>query len=60
MVNICHDLGVKTIAEYISDESIMEVAKSIGVDYLQGYHLHRPSPWDSAKETFGFKGDENA
>jgi len=53
MVNICHDLGIKTIAEYISDESIMEEAKSIGVDYLQGYHLHQPSHWNSVIETFG-------
>ena len=31
-----------------------------GVDYLQGYHLHQPSQWDSVRETFGFKGVENA
>ena len=60
MVNICHDLGIKTIAEYISDESIMNAAKSIGVDYLQGFHLHKPSPWDSVSETFSLKGDTNA
>lgn len=60
MVKICHDLGIKTIAEYICDESIMEAATSIGVDYLQGYHLHQPSQWDSVKETFGFTGTENA
>ncbi len=60
MVNICHDLGIKTIAEYISDKSIMEEAKSIGVDYLQGYHLHQPSQWDSVRETFGLQGSEDA
>ncbi|PHS40663.1 MAG: hypothetical protein COB07_03920 [Sulfurovum sp.] len=60
MVKICHDLGIKTIAEYICDESIMEAARSIGVDYLQGYHLHKPSKWDSVKETFGFNGAQNA
>lgn len=60
MVNICHDLGIKTIAEYISDESIMELAKSIGVDYLQGHHLHKPEHWNSVKETFGFEGDKSA
>jgi EAL domain-containing protein (putative c-di-GMP-specific phosphodiesterase class I) len=38
----------------------MEVARSIGVDYLQGYHLHQPSQWDAVKETFGLKGAENA
>lgn len=60
MVNICHDLGIKTIAEYISDEGIMELAKSIGVDYLQGYHLHKPAHWNSVAETFDFKGGKNA
>ena len=60
MVKICHDLGIKTIAEYISDESIMEAATSIGVDYLQGYHLHQPAQWESVRETFALKGDENA
>lgn len=60
MVNICRDLGIKTIAEYISDESIMILAKSIGVDYLQGYHLHKPAHWDSVKKTFSLKGDSHA
>ena len=60
MVKICHDLGIKTIAEYISNESIMDLAKSIGVDYLQGFHLHKPARWDRVSETFGLKGDKNA
>ncbi len=60
MVNICHDLGIKTIAEYISDESIMGLAKSIGVDYLQGYHLHKPEHWDSVAATFCSEGDKSA
>ena len=60
MVKICQDLDIKTIAEYISDESIMAVAQSIGVDYLQGYHLHQPQDWNSVRQTFDMKGDENA
>jgi len=56
MVNICHDLGIGTIAEYISDESIMELATSVGVDYLQGFHLHKPQEWDSVRETYSLKG----
>lgn len=52
MVNICRGLGIKTIAEYISDESILKLAKSIGVDYLQGYHLHKPEDWNSVKKSF--------
>ena len=60
MVKICHDLGIKTIAEYISDESIMEQAKSIGVDYLQGFHLHKPEPWSMVCDTLELKGASNA
>ncbi len=60
MVKICQDLDIKTIAEYISDESIMAVAQSIGVDYLQGYHLHQPQDWNNVRQTFDMKGDENA
>ena len=55
MVKICRDLGIKTIAEYISDESILSLAKGIGVDYLQGYHLHKPEKWENVTEKFGFK-----
>jgi EAL domain-containing protein (putative c-di-GMP-specific phosphodiesterase class I)/GGDEF domain-containing protein len=55
MVKICQDLKIKTIAEYISDESVLKLAKSIGVDYLQGHHLHKPAHWDSVAETFGYK-----
>jgi EAL domain-containing protein (putative c-di-GMP-specific phosphodiesterase class I)/GGDEF domain-containing protein len=54
MVKICRDLGIKTIAEYISDDSISRLAKSIGVDYLQGYHLHKPEKWECVAETFGY------
>lgn len=60
MVKICRDLGIKTIAEYISDESIMEVAKEIGMDYLQGYHLHQPQAWENVRETFNIKGGPDA
>ncbi len=59
IVKICNDLEIKTIAEYISDESIMELAKSIGVDYLQGYHLHKPESWEKVSETYNMKGGKD-
>lgn len=59
IVNICHDLGIKTIAEYISNDSIMQLAKSVGVDYLQGFHLHKPEHWNGVMERFALKGDES-
>jgi EAL domain-containing protein (putative c-di-GMP-specific phosphodiesterase class I) len=56
MVKICRDLGIKTIAEYISDASILRLAKGIGVDYLQGFHLHKPEHLNNITDSFDFNG----
>ncbi|WP_345971266.1 EAL domain-containing protein [Sulfurimonas sp. HSL1-6] len=55
MVNICHELGIETVAEYISDIGVLRMAQSIGVDYFQGYHLHKPQQWDEALQSFGYR-----
>ena len=54
MVNICHELGIATVAEYISDPGILRMAQSIGVDYFQGHHLHKPQQWEYVLQTFGY------
>ena len=41
---IARVLGMKTIAEGIEDESTLEILREIGVDYGQGFVLHRPAP----------------
>ncbi len=37
-------LGMKTIAEGIEDEETLRVVRDLGVDYGQGFALHRPGP----------------
>lgn len=37
-------LGMKTVAEFVENEDILEILKEIGVDYAQGYALHKPMP----------------
>jgi EAL domain-containing protein (putative c-di-GMP-specific phosphodiesterase class I) len=37
-------LGKQTIAEYVENEAILEQLRELGVDYAQGYHIHRPQP----------------
>ena len=37
--SMAHLLGIRTIAESVDDEAIIEQLKSIGVDYAQGYYL---------------------
>ena len=39
-----HLLGVRTVAEYAENDLIIEQLRRMGVDYAQGYGVHRPSP----------------
>ncbi|MBX6395717.1 MAG: EAL domain-containing protein [Alicyclobacillaceae bacterium] len=38
------ELGIQTIAEFVEDEETMNVLRSYGVDYAQGFHVGRPRP----------------
>jgi diguanylate cyclase (GGDEF)-like protein len=40
--NIGHVAGLKTIAEFVESEAIRARLIEIGVDYAQGYAIHRP------------------
>lgn len=41
---IGHQMGLKTIAEFVESQEILEVLKGMGIDYVQGYHIDRPRP----------------
>lgn len=36
--------GIKTVAEFVSNENILEIIKEIGVGYSQGFLLGKPEP----------------
>jgi len=44
MIKLARTLNFKVIAEQVEDESSVEAARAIGVDFLQGYALGRPAP----------------
>jgi diguanylate cyclase (GGDEF)-like protein/PAS domain S-box-containing protein len=37
-------MGIRTIAEYVENEAILEKLREIGVDYAQGFAIARPRP----------------
>lgn len=43
-VDIARGLGKKTIAEYVGDDETVELLRSLGVDYGQGFHIGLPAP----------------
>jgi diguanylate cyclase (GGDEF)-like protein len=41
---IGHAMGIKTIAEFVENQDILDALRKIGVDYAQGYGIARPCP----------------
>ena len=43
MISLARELNVKTVAEFVEDEKILQTLKEIDMDYAQGFHISRPS-----------------
>lgn len=41
---IGHLMGIQTVAEFVENDAILQKLKELGVDYAQGYGIHRPEP----------------
>lgn len=39
-----HDLGLRTIAEFVETPSILAAVRDLGLDYAQGFEIASPSP----------------
>ncbi len=44
IVDYAQKKNIKTIAEFVTDKKIFEIVKDIGVDFVQGYYIGKPSP----------------
>lgn len=44
VVHIAHDLNMQCIAEFVEDEETIAILKDCGVDYVQGFGIHKPEP----------------
>lgn len=43
IIEIARTMGIQTVAEFVEDEHVLAVLRSLGVDYGQGYGLGYPS-----------------
>ena len=43
---IGHVMGMKTIAEFVENDEIKGMLREIGVNYAQGYGIHKPQPFE--------------
>ena len=46
--NIAHRMGLRTVAEFVQNDTTIEMLRSLGVDYVQGYGVEKPRPLDDA------------
>lgn len=44
ILTVAKELNMKVVAEYVSTEAILNIVKSIDVDYSQGFYLGEPLP----------------
>lgn len=42
-------MGKRTVAEFVENEQIVEKLKGLGVNFAQGYGVHRPEPFEIFK-----------
>ncbi|MBW3698549.1 EAL domain-containing protein [Vibrio sp. T187] len=43
LVQLCQVFNAKTIAEFVHNQEVCSIVEQMGVDYLQGYHLGKPT-----------------
>ncbi|WP_333784732.1 EAL domain-containing protein [Thermocrinis sp.] len=55
IVNVAKEMGIKTIAEFVEDDRILEVVKELGIDYAQGYYFGKPEPLEEKLKKFSSK-----
>jgi diguanylate cyclase (GGDEF)-like protein/PAS domain S-box-containing protein len=44
ITEIGHQRGLDVVAEWVASDGIVEILRKLGVDYGQGFALHRPEP----------------
>lgn len=44
MVQVGHAMGIPIIAEWVENESVLQLVRDLGIDYAQGYKIERPKP----------------
>ncbi|MDY0049854.1 MAG: EAL domain-containing protein [Halothiobacillaceae bacterium] len=44
MVELAQRFGMETVAEFVENDATIDVLRRLGVDYVQGYRVHKPSP----------------
>ncbi len=47
IIDVAHSIGIETVAEFVENDNIRQTVTDLGVDYLQGFGIHRPEEIES-------------
>lgn len=47
MHEVARSLGIRTVAEFVESPAHLEALRKIGIDYAQGYAIHKPARLDT-------------
>ena len=42
IIDICRSLNIKTIAEFVENDDMLNLIRDLGADYAQGFGIGRP------------------
>jgi diguanylate cyclase len=51
--SLARGLGLRTVAEGVEDEQVLEAVRDLGIDVIQGYHISRPMPSSQVADWIG-------
>lgn len=44
LIHVCHEMGIDSIAEGVEEKEQLDILKSFGCTYAQGYFFNKPLP----------------
>ena len=51
-ITLSHEMGLKTVAEFVENDEIAQVLYDMGIDFMQGYEFGRPQDVSEWQELF--------
>ena len=49
IIHIGHSMGLKTIAEYVENDDVLNILRDLKIDFVQGYGIAKPVPIEEIK-----------
>ncbi|WP_293881450.1 EAL domain-containing protein [Sphingomonas sp.] len=56
-INLAHDLGLQVVAEGIEDQATIDLLRTFGCDYAQGYFIGKPMPFDALTQLVNHRAE---